>query len=101
MLFDKGKNCILFCSKLPFILMEMTKSPIITNGENQRKKVESGRVQLTSVSRFEEEKEEKLVDGTCNEYGSAVVGGRDSTTLSLVSKNPSPSGHPIGVWSSF
>lgn len=55
---------------------------------------------VDSVSRLEDENEEKLVDGTCNWYGATEVAGRDSPTLSLMFKKPSPSGQPIGM-SSF
>lgn len=53
---------------------------------------------MTSVSRLEDENEEKLVDGTCNKYGSpGAAAGIDSTTLSLKFKKPRPRGHPIGI----
>ncbi|RHN62364.1 hypothetical protein MtrunA17_Chr4g0046621 [Medicago truncatula] len=57
---------------------------------------------ITSVSRLEEESEEKLVEGICsdNEYGSTGAAGSDSTTLSLIFRKPRPNGHPLGI-SSF
>ena len=57
-------------------------------------------IQITSVSRFEDENEEKLVDGTCIECGSTGAAGSDSASLSLIFKKPRPNGHPIGI-SSF
>lgn len=72
------------------------------NSEKGRKIIAIG-IQITSVSRLEDENEEKLVEGMCsdNEYGSTkVAGSDDSTTLSLIFRKPSPNGHPIGI-SSF
>lgn len=61
---------------------------------------------VDSVSRLEDENDEKLDDGTCNEHGPAAAAAAAgaacdlSATRSLMFMFSSPSGHPFGLsWS--
>lgn len=76
--------------------MKWAKALYPTNSEKVRKEGLGG-IQITSVSRLEDENEEKLVEGMCSEYGSTGAAGSDSATLSLVFRKPRPNGHPIGT----
>lgn len=63
-----------------------------------RKKGKWVRERITSVSRLEDENEEKLLDWMCKEYGSAATAAcKLSPTLSLLIMFSSPRGHPIVI----
>lgn len=62
-----------------------------------RKQKRIRRERITSVSRLDDENEEKLVDGMCKVCGSTAEACKLSATLSLVFIISSPRGHPLGI----